>query len=645
MSGNSFLIRRIVIVFSVFMAACTVAHGCPIPQRCDQYWVAAQNAGVPLSFFSEIRPQRDAALLKVGDRLLATTRMNVRRRPADFSSPIIGTMMTGASVLVEDLKTITTPGGPQIWMRVRVSESSIQFNEELGQPVLSADAQKVIGCYRRLSYGGKSATIRSLYECTGKWVTPRALLLCSIGAKCPTIEDTIGGRAVFDSFLKQYDSLTKDSVISLDAKKIPRVPDAAAIKKCKDESPNQAEFRTCITRTMSKSFDAVFECSKKYTEGEKLACLATQTQDDAFKSLVGCLAGGKPSPDKVLSCATDSGIVLKATAIRECISSAENRSSTSNCLLTHLSEDQRGVAECLTRTGDPNAAPNCLTSISPKFKQLNEVASCVQDAGNNSARTNCILNNVGGDAARIATCVNKGGQGLDIAACAMGNSDEGRVVQQMLRCAKAGRDTGSILANCADGVLDEKSRQTLGCVAGAAGDKSKLAACAAGTVLPHDAARLVGCATSSQGPTSFALCAAGPSMNEEWRIAAECAMSSGGEPISFAGCTAGRLTVRELTKCFSGEIGKDCFGPNNTIVKTLNNAYKDLTEGPGENNELVKAIRAVGEITGGPNSVINNPGQIWGGDNSVFNNPRQILGGDNSVFNNPSQLEPRNWRF
>jgi len=115
-------------------------------------------------------------------------------------------------------------------------------------------------------------------------------------------------------------------------------------------------------------------------------------------------------------------------------------------------------------------------------------------------------------------------------------------------------------------------------------------------------------------------------MNEEWRIAAECAVQSGGNPVSFAGCTAGRLTVRELTKCFTGEIGKDCFGPNNTIVKTLNNAYSDLTQGPGENNEIVKAIRAVEEITGGPNSVINNPGQIWGGDNSVFNNPKQILG-------------------
>ena len=135
-------------------------------------------------------------------------------------------------------------------------------------------------------------------------------------------------------------------------------------------------------------------------------------------------------------------------------------------------------------------------------------------------------------------------------------------------------------------------------------------------------------------------------MNEEWRIAAECGAESGGNPVAFAGCTAGRLTIRELTKCFTGEIGKDCFGPNNTIVKTLNNAFNDITHGPGENSDVVKAIKAISEITGGPNSVINYPGQLAGGPNSLINNPGQIFGGSGSVFNDPGQvLNPARWRF
>ena len=81
------------------------------------------------------------------------------------------------------------------------------------------------------------------------------------------------------------------------------------------------------------------------------------------------------------------------------------------------------------------------------------------------------------------------------------------------------------------------------------------------------------------------------------------------------------MTVRELTKCFTGQVGKDCFGPNNTVVVTLSNSFKDLTQGPGPNNEVVKAVKAIGDLTGGPNSVINNPGQLTGGENSFINKP------------------------
>ena len=141
------------------------------------------------------------------------------------------------------------------------------------------------------------------------------------------------------------------------------------------------------------------------------------------------------------------------------------------------------------------------------------------------------------------------------------------------------------------------------------------------------------------------------------RIAAECAVSLGGEPISFVGCTAGRLTVRELTKCYSGKIGKDCFGPNNTLVKGVTNASKDLTEGPGENAEVVKAMREIGKLAGGPNSVINNPKQLLGDPNSMLHNPGQIWGGESSFFNQvaggPNSefrkvlrgLDPSTWRF
>jgi len=47
---------------------------------------------------------------------------------------------------------------------------------------------------------------------------------------------------------------------------------------------------------------------------------------------------------------------------------------------------------------------------------------------------------------------------------------------------------------------------------------------------------------------------------------------------------SGPVTVRELEKCFNGQ---GCFGPNNTVVVTLRNAFKDLTKGPSKDNEIV----------------------------------------------------------
>jgi hypothetical protein len=93
-------------------------------------------------------------------------------------------------------------------------------------------------------------------------------------------------------------------------------------------------------------------------------------------------------------------------------------------------------------------------------------------------------------------------------------------------------------------------------------DPALLAACAADSVLPRDAGQLVGCAASSQGALlSLVSCAAAPKTNEDWQISAKCALDSGGDATGFTGCTAGRLAIAELSKCFKGKFGKDCFDP------------------------------------------------------------------------------------
>ena len=272
----------------------------------------------------------------------------------------------------------------------------------------------------------------------------------------------------------------------------------------------------------------------------------------------------------------------------------------------------------------------CLGLLSPKMDKAQKLIDCLRTRSPRDCGAA-----VGFKDVKVAACISNP-DAIQIANCLAGDEPELKKAIRLFNCTSKRYDAASVIADCAEGVLDDKTSLTLSCIARSGNDKAQLVGCAAGAALPPDMARLVGCASNSPGPTSFALCAAEPSMNEEWRIAAECLVETGGNPVGFAGCTAGQLTMRELSKCLTGEIGKDCFGPENTIVKSLTDAFNDLTHGPGQNNEIVKAITALGDLTGGPNSVIRNPGQILGGENSAV---RQFidkpLGGDNSVFHCP----------
>jgi hypothetical protein len=314
--------------------------------------------------------------------------------------------------------------------------------------------------------------------------------------------------------------------------------------------------------------------------------------------MVGCIGGGQPSADKLFSCLAPEQEFPKAEKMRDCVVKATSADLARSCVTQDLDKDAKEMAECVS-SHPGSEVLTCLDRQSPGVAKARSVVSCLTKGASTAQVAECVTPQVGGDAGKIANCLAKSDR-TAAALCFMDDKQEVKDALKAYNCASSGREASSIIANCSEGIIkDPKTRETLACLSRSSGDRTQLAGCAAGAVLPKDAALMVGCASTSQGPTSFALCVAGPAMNEEWRIAAECAVQSGGNPAGFAGCTAGRLTARELTKCFTGEFGKDCFGPNNTLVKHLTNQFNDLTRGPGENNEVVKAIRAVSELTGG----------------------------------------------
>lgn len=498
-------------------------------------------------------------------------------------------------VRISDLIT-AAQGGPDFEREEEDGPGLIGMSDQ--DPASKATADRIIECYKA---SGGAITIQGMRDCAGVWVTPRALVLCVAETQCPVLPDTIDGNALLRTYLNQA-SLTKNSLLTIDAKLYPNFVDPAALANCRQNSVSPEALISCVLLPkVTSSYPDASRCIGEADDRSMANCLIATIPDDSVKQVVPCLQTGNPSSHEILSCLDDNNLSGKEQALENCVSAAGSFAESSKCITDALPDEQVNSASCLSMDS-ATARTACLESQFPAVGTAESVVNCVsqnQQAPGDASELNCLSGLVSGDAAGIAKCA---GAQNDAAAtdCLLALDPKLQAAHAAYTCINNAEDGRTAVLSCADSLipgLDDKTRVTLGCVAKAS-NRSEIAACAAESVLPKDAARLIGCAASSQGVTDFAVCAAAPAVNEEWRIAAECAVQSGGQPYAFAGCTATRLTVRELTKCFNGQIGKDCYGPNNTIVKYYTNAFKDLTQGPGQNNEVVKAIDALGTVVG-----------------------------------------------
>jgi hypothetical protein len=434
-----------------------------------------------------------------------------------------------------------------------------------------AVATKIISCFK-----SGYQTVQSMYACSGKWVTPRALLFCSFGARCPIIADTTDGR---NAIIKALGSNGLQTELTLDplthspdgAANLPPLPNLTQIMYCQTASTSK-EFKDCVlAATVSGPSNSLLGCSRGDNPQGTASCLAHQTNNTQMASIIDCMSGKAGTAENVVKCTNNPGLVEQIQTASNCV----NTGGTLNikCILPTASALESNVGSCLVEAaGNGAAAAKCLERLNPSAAEALNAIKCATDASTESKATECLASHLGGDAPNVAACI--AAHKDNAITCLPATRPEYKAAQQAYSCIENGRDAGAFIENCASNFIkDDKTREAMSCVARAGSDKDQLAACAAQSVLPPDIARFAGCAASSQGPTSFALCAAAPLINEEWRIAAECAVQSGGNPIGFGGCTAGRLTARELTKCFTT---KDCFGPNNTIVKYFNNEFHDL---------------------------------------------------------------------
>ncbi|TIX74480.1 MAG: hypothetical protein E5V25_01800 [Mesorhizobium sp.] len=305
---------------------------------------------------------------------------------------------------------------------------------------------------------------------------------------------------------------------------------------------------------------------------------------------------------------------------------------------------QQKLAECASRSdGDLGQLAECAggaalgRNTATTLKCYREASGDAESFAECSAR-NILGENVTEEQKRAIECLSEAQDQNDVLMCSTNFVDLTDDQKALIECTVSSDGNSSDFIGCAgsaalDKYLGRDAKTAVRCASDSGDDAEQFALCAATGIIGENASKeqkiALTCAAQSGGDFEGMATCTGANLlnmelglNPEQQIAVQCLVSSGGQPYAAAGCMATRLTARELTKCFTDGIGGDgCFGDNN-----------DLT---GRNGWTA---RTLGQIAGGPNSVINNPDQIWGGNNSFVRNPSQIWGGDNSFVRNPSQI-------
>jgi hypothetical protein len=450
------------------------------------------------------------------------------------------------------------------------------------QPAPQSDSDKaptILACFN----AGQTA-IRDLHACAQAWLTPKALLLCALQnaeagkagpIACPFLPDTPGGRAILDALLAQQ-HLTRDSNLSLDSRNFPGLPSAVVVDACNKTASTPQDFLACIQSSTSEAKTlALLQCieTSESDTGRALCLAKSATGDPALSAAVKCLAVQGAAPDQFISCFGKPDQVAAAKTAMGCAARAgSSAAALADCLLPSASPAQKALAACLAQSQDDDrTVAGCLGNFLPAMGRAEQASACFSDPGNSAAKcAGVLLGDTTHVSETVAACtgVRRNAQ----VACLLDKRPELVATQRLYGCFANGGEGSSLVATCTgDLVPDEKIRRTLTCITAANNDPAALAVCAAGSVLPHDAAHLAECAAASDGsPASFALCAAAPKTDDDWRISAQCAIASAGDSKAYAGCMGEPLAIGELGKCFKGKFGKDCFGPTNSIAKTLN---------------------------------------------------------------------------
>ncbi|CAN7762055.1 DUF1036 domain-containing protein [Caballeronia sp. LjRoot29] len=345
---------------------------------------------------------------------------------------------------------------------------------------------------------------------------------------------------------------------------------------------------------------------------------------------------GGQNPDRGYFCTNDDA--------RFFFRNLDTRCNGHNFIRRTADASNRMVITLTERQTDPKAAAlNCQRQIqngrdafakcwmrNMASDKQERILKCLDRSHSNASLAICAnKDNLDPDVYYVATCAsryseNRKGDDFLICLSSMSAFPASDDQAKLFQCAvNHNGDYGAMGACALAGNLTEEQKRVYSCVADNINDYRKAGLCAAGNQLTPEERKIAACVMDNKGSyTQMAVCSVGSSLTPEQQVFVNCAMTTGGQPYALAGCVGTQLTMNELEKCMTAGIGGEgCFGENNTAVKTVTNAWKDVTQGPGPSNDIVGQdgvlIKKASDIA---NDLQNGPGpsnDIVGADGFV----------------------------
>jgi hypothetical protein len=360
------------------------------------------------------------------------------------------------SSLTADASGLLTPLGTSL--------SPFQNQPRLAALRTSQISKAVMYCFNQ---GEGKLTVQQMFDCSGMWVTPKALLRCSLETQCPALPDTLNGRATLNSLL-QADNLTLSSVLTIRPADLPAMPSFQQIGECKTVAKSEMDFVKCASiKPEAKQLTDLRECIKSNSGVSQAKCITASIKDEKLEKMVSCLGGKTPEANAVNNCLNSAEVAQKLDAMRKCAKSASSLAASAGCISSDLPAGQKKVAECLAQSENRPDSMNCLNEISPEVAKANAVMQCMNlPAGTGKKKVaDCLAKEVPGLSGKVAGCLSSANQ-IEAARCMIGDKPELQAAEQLYNCASKGRDMALVIEHCTSALnLDPKTQMTLACAA------------------------------------------------------------------------------------------------------------------------------------------------------------------------------------